>query len=123
MNSKKKKIAAESFLKGYKNAKIKYEALYRMPKTISEALNVIIQLQHNFRATIGRDSVQFQRHCRRVSWQEVLCNIDSEEGGSYKNVRSVASPEGKEKTLKEPIQELKVLIEHKTVEMRSSQRP
>lgn len=115
-------IAAESFLKGYKNAKIGYEALNKMPKTISEALDVVIQLQHNFRATIGRENVQFQRHSRRVSWQEDLCNIDSEEGSSCENVRSVASPEAKEKTLKEAIQELKALIEHRTAEMRSSQR-
>lgn len=93
-----------------------------MPKTISEALDVVIQLQHNFRATIGRENVQFQRHSRRVSWQEDLCNIDSEEGSSCENVRSVASPEAKEKTLKEAIQELKALIEHRTAEMRSSQR-
>jgi hypothetical protein len=62
------KIAAESFLKGYKNAKIGYETLNKIPKKFSQALDYVIQLQHNFRATISRENVQFQRHSRRVSW-------------------------------------------------------
>lgn len=40
-----------------------------MQKTKSEALDVDIQLQHNFRATIGRENLQFQRHSIRAFWQ------------------------------------------------------
>lgn len=53
-----------------------------------------------FSATVGCENFSFQRHSRRVSWQEDSCNIDSEEGSPYDNVRSVAHLKQKRKHIR-----------------------
>ena len=72
-------LAAEAFLNGYKNARTGYEAMNRHPKTVSDALDTIAQLEHNFRATIGRDKEYeylSRQRSRRISWQDQETNDD-----------------------------------------------
>ncbi|KAL5011242.1 hypothetical protein ScPMuIL_011676 [Solemya velum] len=94
-------LAAEAFLKGYKRPKTAYEALGRQPKTIAAALDIVTQLEHNYRATVERDA-ESSRKFRRVSWNE---EVDDEKPTTAAfMVRS-------DSTLKEEIRELRKLLE------------
>ena len=63
----KDQLAAEAFLKGYRNPKIAYEVLNKNPTTLSEALDLVTFLEHNYKATLGREE---KGKTRRVSWQD-----------------------------------------------------
>ncbi|CAC5383975.1 unnamed protein product [Mytilus coruscus] len=63
-------LAAEHFLIGHTNLKLAYEALNRQPKTVSSALDIVVQLQHNYHATLGRDvDYNTKQRSRRVTWK------------------------------------------------------
>ncbi|KAL5015456.1 hypothetical protein ScPMuIL_009726 [Solemya velum] len=94
-------LAAEAFLKGYKRPKTAYEALGRQPKTIAAALDIVTQLEHNYRATVERDT-ESSRKFRRVSWNEEV--EDEKPTTAAFMVRS-------DSTLKEEIRELRKLLE------------
>ena len=62
-------LAAESFLRGYRNSRIAYDVLNRNPKTLNEAIELVTYQEHNYRATVGRDNdYQRQERTRRVTW-------------------------------------------------------
>lgn len=88
-------LAAEHFLKGLKNAKIAYEVLSRQPKTVATALDLVVQLQHNYQATLGRDyEYNARQRSRRVTWkedsiEEKFCEDRYEE---CDNIRQVTTP-------------------------------
>ncbi len=66
-------LAAEAFLRGIKNPKLAFEAMNRNPKTIVAAIEEVVRLEHNFKATIGRDqerTASSSQGTRRVSWQD-----------------------------------------------------
>ncbi|CAG2253447.1 unnamed protein product [Mytilus edulis] len=109
-------LAAEHFLKGHKNPKIAYEALNRQPKTVSSALDIVVQLQHNYHATMGRD-VDFntKQRSRRVTWKDE----NDEDENSYdqyeevENVRQLATSFRKpdNQSLQNEIKALRDLLE------------
>ena len=59
-------IAAEAFLKGFKNTKLAYEAINKRPSSLNEALEVVTFLEHNYKATVERDLVE---KTRRVTFE------------------------------------------------------
>ena len=64
-------LAAEAFLRGYRNSRIAYDVLNRAPRTLNDALELVTSQEHNYKATIGRDYDQQKRErARRVSWAE-----------------------------------------------------
>ncbi|VDH98141.1 Hypothetical predicted protein [Mytilus galloprovincialis] len=77
-------LAAEHFLKGHKNTKIAYEALNRQPKTVSSALDIVVQLQNMLRWAGMLIIIQKQR-ARRVTWKDEEENSN----GQYEGMESV----------------------------------
>ncbi|XP_061191756.1 uncharacterized protein LOC133199998 [Saccostrea echinata] len=64
-------LAAESFLRGYRNTRIAYDVLNRNPKTLNEAIELVTYQEHNYRATVGRDNdYQKRERTRRVTWTD-----------------------------------------------------
>ena len=64
-------LAAEAFLRGYRNSRIAYDVLNRAPRTRNDALELVTSQEHNYKATLGRDYDQQKRErARRVSWAE-----------------------------------------------------
>ena len=64
-------LAAEAFLRGYRNSRIAYDVLNRAPRTLNDALELVTSQEHNYKATLGRDYDQQKRErARRVSWAE-----------------------------------------------------
>ncbi|MES9879517.1 MAG: retroviral-like aspartic protease family protein, partial [Sedimenticola sp.] len=59
-------LAAEAFLRGFRNSKHAYEAMNRNPTTLNEALEIVTALEHNYKATMARDS---RDSTRRVTWE------------------------------------------------------
>ena len=98
-------LAAEAFLKGYRNSRVGYEALNKAPKTISEALDIVVQLQHNFKATVGRDA-EMRRSSRQVSLEDEYVHA----GESKSGILSSKSRTSEQKTVQEEIQELRELF-------------
>ncbi|KAK3097999.1 hypothetical protein FSP39_015198 [Pinctada imbricata] len=98
-------LAAEAFLKGYRNSRVGYEALNKAPKTVSEALDIVVQLQHNYKATVGRDT-EMRRSSRRVSWEDQYLDVGESKGGVF----AIKSPASDQKTIQEEIKELKELF-------------
>ncbi|KAK6172537.1 hypothetical protein SNE40_016172 [Patella caerulea] len=86
-------LAAEAFLKGYRNPRVAYEALNRNPRTIAEALDIVTQLEHNYRATLGRDA-DVARKSRRVSWNDMGmdASLDEASDDGVRQVAHVANP-------------------------------
>ncbi|XP_041355465.1 uncharacterized protein LOC121373084 [Gigantopelta aegis] len=66
----KEELAAEACLNGLKNTKIAYEVMNRSPVTISGAVDEVIRLQPNDKATIGREqeSASLLHKARHVTW-------------------------------------------------------
>ena len=65
-------LAAENFLKGYKNGKIAYEVMNRCPRTLNEALSYVTTAEQNFKATFGWDLEKRElRMARRVNWADL----------------------------------------------------
>lgn len=106
-------LAAEHFLKGHKNAKIAYEALNHQPKTVSSALDIVVQLQHNYHATLGRDvDYNTKQRTRRVTWKDEEENsTDQYEGmdSVRQLVNSFRKPDNQ--TLQNEIKALRDLLE------------
>ncbi|VDI31122.1 Hypothetical predicted protein [Mytilus galloprovincialis] len=109
-------LAAEHFLKGHKNLKIAYEALNRQPKTVSSALDIVVQLQHNYHATLGRDAdFNTKQRSRRVTWKDE----NDQDENSYdqyeemENVRQLATSFRKpdNQSLQNEIKALRDLLE------------
>ena len=64
-------LAAEAFLRGYRNSRIAYVVFNRAPRTLNDAIELVTSQEHNYKATIGRDYDQQKRErARRVSWAE-----------------------------------------------------
>ena len=81
-------LAAEAFLKGYKNTKIAYDVLNKKPTTLNEALEMVTFQEHNFKATIGRPQDLLKRdNARRVSW---IDEIESDEDVNVRRMNSQA---------------------------------
>ena len=81
-------LAAEAFLKGYKNTKIAYDVLNKKPTTLNEALEMVTFQEHNFKATIGRPQELLKRdNARRVSW---IDEIESDEDVKVRRMNSQA---------------------------------
>ena len=98
-------LAAEAFLKGYRNSRVGYEALNKAPKTISEALDIVVQVQHNYKATVGRET-EMRRSSRRVSWEDEYLHA----GESKSGILLSKSRTSEQKTLQEEIKELRELF-------------
>ena len=82
-------------MKGHKNPKIAYEALNRQPKTVASALDIVVQLQHNYQATLGRDyDYNTKQRSRRVSWKDESEEEEYGDGqyGETEYVRQVTTP-------------------------------
>ncbi|KAK3098956.1 hypothetical protein FSP39_024662 [Pinctada imbricata] len=80
-------LAAEAFLKGYKNSKIAYDVLNKKPTTLNEAIELVTFQEHNFKATVGRDQeMQRRDKTRRVSW------FDEEDSDSELKTQRVKAP-------------------------------
>ena len=79
-------LAAEAFLKGYKNTKIAYDVLNKKPTTLNEALEMVTFQEHNFKATIGRPRELLKRdNARRVSW---IDEMESDEDVKVRRMNS-----------------------------------
>ena len=98
-------LAAEAFLKGYRNSRVGYEALNKAPKTISEALDIVVQLQHNYKATVGRET-EMRRSSRRVSWEDEYLHAGEPKSG----ILLSKSHNSEQKTLQDEIKELRELF-------------
>jgi len=75
-------LAAEAFLKGLHDSRIAYQAMNKSPKTLSVAIEEVIRLEHNFKATIGRDQGKhstLMNSYRRVSWADLGSDDDDDE--------------------------------------------
>ncbi|CAC5388412.1 unnamed protein product [Mytilus coruscus] len=86
-------LAAEHFSKGHKNPKIAYEAFNRQPKTVSSAIDVVVQLQHNNRATLGRNvDYNTRQRSRRVTRKDENDEEDNsnDQYGEMETVRQMA---------------------------------
>ena len=55
-------LAAEAFVRGYRNSRIAYYTLNRAPKTLNYALELVTSQEHNYKATLGRDYDQQKRY-------------------------------------------------------------
>lgn len=60
-------LATDAFLKGLKNRKVAYEVMNRDPCSLAMAQQRVEAHEHNFRATVGRET-EIKNRARRVSW-------------------------------------------------------
>lgn len=80
------KLAAETFLKGYRNARVAYQVMCQDPLTIGQAVSLVETCEHHYRATVGRGSEPATRQrARRVSWAD-------EEEEEEAHARRVSTP-------------------------------
>ncbi|VDH95933.1 Hypothetical predicted protein [Mytilus galloprovincialis] len=106
-------LAAEHCLKGHKNPKIAYEALNRQPKTVSSALDIVVQIQHNYHATLGRDvHYNTKQRARRVTRKDEEENSNDQYEGMEsvrQLVHSFRKPDNQ--TLQNEIKALRDIVE------------
>lgn len=50
-------LAAEAFLRGYRNSRIAFDVLNKAPKTLNAAVEMVTCREHNYRATVGRSGL------------------------------------------------------------------
>ncbi|CAL9699312.1 unnamed protein product [Knipowitschia caucasica] len=60
-------LATDAFLKGLRNQKVAYEVMNRDPGSFVEAQKFVEAHEHNFKATVGRDT-EVKNRARRISW-------------------------------------------------------
>ncbi|XP_043972480.1 uncharacterized protein LOC122830832 [Gambusia affinis] len=60
-------LATDAFLKGLRNQKVAFEVMNRDPSSFVEAQRFVEAHEHNFRATVGRDT-EVKNRARRISW-------------------------------------------------------
>ena len=60
-------LATDVFLKGLRNQKVAYEVMNRDPGSLIEAQKFVEAHEHNFKATVGRDT-ELKNRARRISW-------------------------------------------------------
>ncbi|TRZ00762.1 hypothetical protein DNTS_024559, partial [Danionella cerebrum] len=60
-------LATDAFLKGLQNQKMAYEVMNRDPGSFVEAQKFVEAHEHNFKATVGRDT-EIKNRARRISW-------------------------------------------------------
>ncbi|KAK7918651.1 hypothetical protein WMY93_009935 [Mugilogobius chulae] len=60
-------LATDAFLKGLRNQKVAYEVMNRDPCSLVEAQKFVEAHEHNFKATVGRDT-ELKNRARRISW-------------------------------------------------------
>ena len=80
-------LAAEAFLRGYKNPRVAYQAMNSNPQTLASAWELIDAYEHNYKATMGRDLEPATRgHARMVTW------ASDEEIGEVRGVANTPPP-------------------------------
>ncbi|KAL2098215.1 hypothetical protein ACEWY4_007422 [Coilia grayii] len=62
-------LAADAFLKGLKNQKLAYEVMNKDPCSLAEAQKLVETHEHNYKATVGRET-DLKSRARRVSWAD-----------------------------------------------------
>lgn len=64
-------LAAEAFLRGFRNSRIAFDVLNKAPKTLNAALEMVTCQEHNYRVTVSRDYDQLKKErARRVTWMD-----------------------------------------------------
>lgn len=82
-------LAAEAFLRGYRNSKVAYQAMNRDPKTLAEAQQLVEVYEHNYKTTVGRHAEAASRHrARQVTW----ASQDQDPADSAHEVCRVSTP-------------------------------
>lgn len=54
-------LAAEAFLRYYRNYRIAFDVLNKAPKTRNAAIEMVTCQEHNYRTTVGRDYDQLKK--------------------------------------------------------------
>lgn len=62
--------ATDAFLKGLRNRKVAYEVMNLDPQSLAEAQKLAEAHEHNFKATLGRDTEIRTGRTRRISWAD-----------------------------------------------------
>lgn len=62
-------LATDAFLKGLRNQKVAYEVMNRDPCSLAEAQKCVEAHEHNFKATVGRET-EAKNRTRRISWAD-----------------------------------------------------
>lgn len=63
-------LATDAFLKGLRNQKVAYEVMNSDPHSLAEAQKQVAAHEHNFRATLGRETEMRTGRARRISWAD-----------------------------------------------------
>lgn len=87
-------LAAEAFLRGYRNSRIAFDVLNKAPRTLIAAIEMVTCQEHNYRASVGRDYDQLKKEsARRVTWiDESDDNSSIEEDQEVLNAQSMQRP-------------------------------
>lgn len=87
-------LAAEAFLRGYRNSRIAFDVLNKAPKTMNAAIEMVTCQKHNYRATVGRDYDQLKKkRARRVTWiDESYDNLSIKEDQKVVGAQRVQRP-------------------------------
>ena len=80
-------IAAEAFLRGYRNSRIANYALDRAPRTLNDALELVTSQEHTYKATLGRNYDQRERERNDESTSATLELEDNPEIFSIQRVK------------------------------------
>ncbi|XP_069137250.1 uncharacterized protein [Argopecten irradians] len=108
-------LAAETFLKGYKNIRVAYNVMNQKSLTLNAASELVTAQEHNFRATSGRDKEDWRGgRSRRVSFADEEAMAEDEEVLSTK-LYSSSTVQAIEARLKE----LESLVKNSSLECRS----